>query len=160
MFDISSASSFISFISRRCRQSEAARFANRNGDTMLGQITKSSWSSKRIVAVAATFFILNILPAVFFVAFSTTRALACACGCSVFDVGGLGAPQEQDQGGRVFFEFWDGYQYQNYVGSSRAPSSLNTDKVIDTQWYNVGFEYQLTARRKCAASCQYLMMRS
>ncbi|HYA05215.1 MAG TPA: hypothetical protein VEF90_04935, partial [Xanthobacteraceae bacterium] len=70
-----------------------------------------------------------------------SAARACACGCSVFDVGGLSTPQEQDRGGRVFFEFWDSYQYQNYVGSSRAPSALNSDKVINTQWYNVGFEY-------------------
>ena len=32
-------------------------------------------------------------------------------------------------------------QTQNYVGSSQAPASLNTDKQIVTQWYNVGFSY-------------------
>jgi len=72
---------------------------------------------------------------------STTAANACACGCSVFDVGGLGLPQEQEHGGSVFFEFWSGDQTQNYVGSSRAPAALNTDKEINTQWYNVGFSY-------------------
>jgi hypothetical protein len=72
---------------------------------------------------------------------STTAAHACACGCSVFDVGGLDTPQEQDHGGRVFFEFWSGNQNRNYVGSSRAPAALNTDKDINTQWYNVGFSY-------------------
>ncbi|HUJ10958.1 MAG TPA: hypothetical protein VL171_13120 [Verrucomicrobiae bacterium] len=99
--------------------------------------------SARNRAVAALFaFILPLLLAVVpFFGLGAAAALACACGCSVFDVGGLDTPQEQDHGGRVFFEFWDGYQYQNYVGSSRAPSSLNTDKVINTQWYNVGFEY-------------------
>ena len=35
----------------------------------------------------------------------------------------------------------DGDQTQNYVGSSRAPASLNTDKEIVTQWLNVGFSY-------------------
>jgi hypothetical protein len=70
-----------------------------------------------------------------------TAALACACGCSVFDVGGLDMPQEQDHGGRVFFEFWSGDQNENYVGSSRAPAALNSDKEINTQWYNVGFQY-------------------
>ena len=73
--------------------------------------------------------------------FATTAALACACGCSVFDVGGLDMPQEQDHGGRVFFEFWSGDQNENYVGSSRAPAALNSDKEINTQWYNVGFQY-------------------
>ena len=72
---------------------------------------------------------------------ATTAALACACGCSVFDVGGLDMPQEQDHGGRVFFEFWSGDQNENYVGSSRAPAALNSDKEINTQWYNVGFQY-------------------
>jgi len=72
---------------------------------------------------------------------STEAALSCACGCSVFDVGGLDTPQEADHGGRVFFEFWSGDQTENYVGSSRVSSALNTDKEINTQWYNVGFEY-------------------
>ena len=70
-----------------------------------------------------------------------TAALACACGCSVFDVGGLDTPQEQDHGGRVFFEFWSGDQTENYVGSSKASNAANTDKEINTQWYNVGFSY-------------------
>lgn len=73
--------------------------------------------------------------------FTTTAALACACGCSVFDVGGLDLPQEQDHGGRVFFEYWSADQTQNYIGSSKAPGALNSDKEIKTQWYNVGFNY-------------------
>ncbi len=71
----------------------------------------------------------------------TTAALACACGCSVFDVGGLETPQEQDHGGRIFFEFWSGDQSYNWIGSSKAPGGLNSDSKINTQWYNVGFEY-------------------
>ena len=72
---------------------------------------------------------------------TTTAAHACACGCSVFDVGGLDLPQEQDHGGRVFLEYWSGDQTENYVGSSKAPGSLNSDKEINTQWLNVGFSY-------------------
>ena len=82
-----------------------------------------------------------LLSSVIIVGLTTTKALACACGCSVFDVGGLDLPQEQDHGGRVFFEFWDTNQTQNYVGSSRAPAALNSDKNLNTQWYNVGFSY-------------------
>ena len=59
----------------------------------------------------------------------------------MFDVGGLDLPQEQDHGGRVFFEFWGADQTQNYVGSSRAPAAINLDKRLNTQWYNVGFSY-------------------
>ncbi len=92
-------------------------------------------------AALITFLVTLIVALVPLVGFTTTAARACACGCSVFDVGGLETPQEQDHGGRVFFEFWSGDQTQNYIGSSRAPSALNTDKEINTQWYNVGFSY-------------------
>ncbi|MFX5521802.1 hypothetical protein ABTD78_21295, partial [Acinetobacter baumannii] len=32
----------------------------------------------------------------------SSPALACACGCSVFDVGGGLLPQEDEHGGRIF----------------------------------------------------------
>ncbi len=95
---------------------------------------------RRSAAVFA-FIIPPLLSFVALLSFTTTAALACACGCSVFDVGGLDTPQEQDHGGRVFFEFWSGDQTENWVGSSRAPAALNSDKQINTQWYNVGFSY-------------------
>ena len=75
------------------------------------------------------------------VSFTTTAARACACGCSVFDVGGTGLPQENDHGGRVFFEFWSSDQTKNWVGTSSAPASINLDKKLNTQWYSVGFQY-------------------
>ena len=96
--------------------------------------------TRRLVALIA-FVLPSLLSFVALMSFTATAALACACGCSVFDVGGLDTPQEQDHGGRIFFEFWDGNQTENYVGSSRAPAALNTDKQIVTQWYNVGFAY-------------------
>ena len=95
----------------------------------------------RVVAALIAFVTPTVLALAALVGTSTEAALACACGCSVFDVGGLDTPQEADHGGRVFFEFWSGDQYQNYVGDSRASSALNTDKEINTQWYNVGFQY-------------------
>ena len=89
-----------------------------------------------------TFLVPLLVLFVALVGFSTTAALACACGCSVFDVGGLDLPQEQDHGGRVFLEYWSGDQTENYIGSSKAPGALNSDKEINTQWINVGFSYQ------------------
>ena len=74
----------------------------------------------RIAAALITFIATTMLAVVPLVGFTTTVALACACGCSVFDVGGLGTPQEQDHGGRVFFEFWSGDQNQNWVGSFQS----------------------------------------
>jgi len=95
----------------------------------------------RCVAAAITLLATNALAFVPLVGFATTPARACACGCSVFDVGGLDLPQEQDHGGRVFLEYWSGDQTQNYVGSSKASGNLNSDKEINTQWINVGFSY-------------------
>jgi len=96
----------------------------------------------RAVALLFSFFAPLAVSLVAILGFTTTAALACACGCSVFDVGGLDMPQEQDHGGRVFLEYWSGDQTQNYIGSSRAPGVLNSDKEINTQWINVGFSYQ------------------
>lgn len=69
------------------------------------------------------------------------EALACACGCAVFDVGAGLLPQEDDHGGRVFTEWWYSNQNQNWVGNSKAPASLNNDKQIVTNWVTAGFEY-------------------
>jgi hypothetical protein len=106
------------------------------------QSSRMSWlpSGRAITASLASVAML-LLSSLTMVGLTTTQALACACGCSVFDVGGLDLPQEQDHGGRVFFEFWSTDQTQNYVGSSRAPAALNLDKRLNTQWYNVGFSY-------------------
>jgi hypothetical protein len=46
---------------------------------------------RRIASFVAILFLLT--------GSTTSVAWACACGCSVFDVGGLAAPQEDDRGG-------------------------------------------------------------
>ncbi len=139
------ASTFIARLRTR-RNPAATRRAQQNGNSMSNNLTSNPTRKRRVrgsrsvaaplVLIAALF--LSLVP---LVGFTTTAARACACGCSVFDVGGLDLPQEQDHGGRVFLEYWSGDQTQNYVGSSRAPASLNTDKEINTQWLNVGFSY-------------------
>jgi hypothetical protein len=70
--------------------------------------------------------------------FTTTVAHACACGCSVFDIGGGLLPQEQDSGGSIFTEWWHQNQTQNHIGASTAPASLNTDKQLYTDWVTLG----------------------
>lgn len=127
-------------------QAAASRGGNPFGDVMFISNKTSPSSTRRRPAGRAIVSLFSfVIPLAASVAavlgFATTAALACACGCSVFDVGGLDMPQEQDHGGRVFFEFWSGDQNENYVGSSRAPAALNSDKEINTQWYNVGFQY-------------------
>ena len=128
------------------RHPTAARRANSNGHTMsttlaTRQSAAPSRRARRCGAAAVSLLATIVLAFVPLVGFTTTAAHACACGCSVFDVGGLDLPQEQEHGGRVFFEFWSADQTQNYVGSSRAPASINLDKQLNTQWYNVGFSY-------------------
>jgi hypothetical protein len=83
-------------------------------------------------------FVLALPP---LIVVSTTAANACACGCSVFDVGGNGLPQENDSGGRVFFEYWHGDQNTNWIGNAKGSAAANQDKEVVTSWYNVGFNY-------------------
>ena len=84
------------------------------------------------LAALISFLTPPVLALAAMIGLSTNMALACACGCSVFDVGGLDTPQEQDHGGRIFFEFWSGDQTQNYIGSSRGlrRRSIRTRKSI------------------------------
>ncbi len=138
----------LTFIARRSarRRSAASRRANPNGETMStnNDATISparDRPARRCLSALIAFAAPIVLSFVPLASFTSTAARACACGCSVFDVGGLDTPQEQDHGGRVFFEFWSGDQTENYVGSSKAPAALNSDKQINTQWYNVGFSY-------------------
>ncbi len=70
------------------------------------------------------------------------EALACACGCSVFDVGSSALlPKEGDHGGAVYFEWDHGNQNINWSGLSKAPGANNGDKNVQTDWYVVGMQY-------------------
>jgi hypothetical protein len=95
----------------------------------------------RRIAPVLTFLATLIAAFVPLLGFPTTAARAYACGCSVFDVGGGLLPQENDHGGRVFFEYWGSVQNQNWIGNAKGPAAANTDKNLTTSWYNVGFSY-------------------
>ncbi len=72
------------------------------------------------------------------------EALACACGCSVFDVGSTSLlPKEGDHGGAVYFEWDHSDQNRNWSGTSKAPADSTADKRILTDWYVVGLNYML-----------------
>jgi hypothetical protein len=76
--------------------------------------------------------------------FIPAEALACACGCSVFDVGSSALmPKEGDHGGAVYFEWDHGNQNTNWSGLSKAPAGNNGDKNVRTDWYVVGLQYML-----------------
>ena len=69
-------------------------------------------------------------------------AFACACGCSVFDVGSTALlPKEGEGGGAVYFEWDHSNQNQNWSGSHARPAANNGDKQIQTDWYVVGLNY-------------------
>jgi hypothetical protein len=98
-------------------------------------------------------FIVSFIP---LLGFTTTAARACACGCSVFDVGGGLLPQENDSGGRIFTEWWHSGQTQNWVGTSKAPASANLDKQLITDWYTAGFEYMFNRQWGVMARLPYV----
>jgi hypothetical protein len=116
------------------------------GDTMSTNITITSSSRRRqtqphAVTSFATFLSALVVAFLPLLGFTTTAARACACGCSVFDVGGGLLPQEDDHGGRIFFEYWHSNQNQNWIGSSKASAAANLDKNVTSSWYSVGFSY-------------------
>lgn len=112
--------------------------SHRNATTLLTACRHATQRRvKRCIKFAAA-FIIALLP---IGAFTSTAAYACACGCSVFDVGGGLLPQENDHGGRVFFEWDYGNQNQNWIGSSKGAAAANADKQVLTNWYSVGFQY-------------------
>jgi hypothetical protein len=89
----------------------------------------------------AMFLVAFFIAFVPLLGFTTTAARACACGCSVFDVGGGLLPQENDHGGRIFTEWWHTDQTQNFVGSSKASAGINLDKHLTTDWLTLGGMY-------------------
>src|SRR6202050_1276810 len=128
------------------RYPAATRRANLIGATM-STATRTSQppphrhAPRRNAAAFITLLASLIVAMVPLLGLTTTAARACACGCSVFDVGGGMLPQENDHGGRVFFEYWHSDQNVNWIGSSRGNPNLNQDKKLTTDWYNVGFSY-------------------
>ncbi len=68
-------------------------------------------------------------------------ARACACGCGVFGVGSTFMLPDEDQNGMVFFQYNFMNQNQNWSGTYAAPAANNSDKDIETSFYNIGFQY-------------------
>jgi len=70
-------------------------------------------------------------------------ALACACGCGVFDVSSS-PMMASDAKGSVFFEYDFLNQNKNWAGEHSAPTEDNADKRIRTSFYNIGGQYMFT----------------
>ena len=84
------------------------------------------------------------------------KSWACACGCSVFDIGGTsGLPTENDHGGRVFYEWDHSTQNTNWSGTSSAPAANNSDKKVVTDWLRVGVQYMFNREWGVMATLPY-----
>jgi hypothetical protein len=81
-----------------------------------------------------------LVAAVLIVGVTPRGIWACACGCSVFDVG---TPSliPKGSGGTVWFEYDFMNQYINWHGSQPASAGANTDKQIKTHFLTVGAQY-------------------
>lgn len=76
------------------------------------------------------------------VALTPGVSLACACGCSIFDIGdGTFMPNNANSGLSVWFRYSYMDQNQNWEGGSKAPASDNGDKRILTNFYTAGAQY-------------------
>ena len=105
----------------------------------------------RLFLIAASSLIVTLLAGA-----APSTALACACGCSVFDVGGGLLPQEDDHGGRIFTEWWHSDQNQNWIGSSKGLAAANADKQVVTNWYTAGFQYMFNREWGVMARLPYV----
>jgi len=89
----------------------------------------------KVGAVAALFSLL-----------SSGSALACACGCGIFDVGASTLMPNDSESG---FSAWGRYSFmnqnQNWEGDSKAPAADNGDKEIVTSFYTVGGSYMINS---------------
>ncbi len=69
------------------------------------------------------------------------RAPACACGCSVFDVG-TASMFPSSSGATAFVEYDTMDQNQNWSGRAQAPAAGNPDKRIRTDFVTAGLQYE------------------
>jgi len=91
---------------------------------------RHSWLVRLSALVVAT--------ALLAIALFPEKALACACGCGIFDIGNLLPTMP---GGAAYFEYDYMNQNKNWSSLSHAPAANNDDKDIRTDFYTAGFQY-------------------
>ncbi len=75
-------------------------------------------------------------------ALSPAGAMACACGCGIFDAGVTGiTPQDSDSGLSVFARYSTMDQDTNREAGHVASPDDNSDKRIQTDFYTLGINY-------------------
>ena len=85
---------------------------------------------------------------------AASPALACACGCSVFDVG-TSSLLPTGPGGTVFLEYDLLDQTKNWSGDSKAPKADNDDKRIRSNFYLAGGQYMFNSDWGAMAELPY-----
>jgi hypothetical protein len=82
----------------------------------------------------------GVVIALIFLGATPRSALACACGCGVFEIGTASLlPSEPGVTGFLEYDYSD--QNRNWSGASRAPASDNSDKDIQTHFVTAGVQY-------------------
>jgi hypothetical protein len=77
-------------------------------------------------------------------AISPSAALACACGCSIFDVGANSTfPGQSDSGLTLWARYAFMDQNSNWEGTSHASNADNSDKEIRTNFYFLGGQFMV-----------------
>jgi len=106
------------------------------------------WISKALLMARATrslpdaaktarrFFVAVL----FFIGLTPGLVWACACGCSVFDVG-TSSLFPEGSGGTAWLEYDYSNQYLNWHASQIASANNNNDKRINTNFYTLGVQY-------------------
>ena len=79
---------------------------------------------------------------------------ACACGCSIFDVGG-GSMLPSGPGRTAFLEYDYMDQSRNWNGSSSASSAKNDDKDLETHFTVAGLQYMFNRQWGAQAEVPY-----
>ena len=83
-------------------------------------------------------------------------ALACACGCGAFDVS-TSSMLPTDAGGRVWLEYDNLNQTQNFHNASPSSKYNNADRQIRTDYITAGGQYMVNRSWGVTASVPYLV---
>ena len=127
------------------RHPAASRGVNPSGASMSTSTTsrKPRRMRGRSAFALLTFVASLIMAIVPLLGLTTTAARACACGCSVFDVGGGMLPQENDHGGRVFVEYWDPHPERQLDRQLQGKSQSQPGQEAQHRLVQCGLQLQL-----------------
>lgn len=97
----------------------------------------------------------NFFFTIFFCAIISKEALACACGCGIFDVA-TSALIPNCAGGLAFLQYDYINQNHNWHNKDKAASDANHDKQIKTQTLTAGLQYMFNREFGAALRIPYV----